>query len=510
MIIVTFHHDSPNGRLFATGQIGKDDFIAVFDSHSPESGPLAILKTHIEFTNGGVLALCFSNSGDLIATIGGNDTSSSLLLYDWRKNELLASAKGINGDVFSLEFAKDDSCVYLCGKNTLKLYSVKDMSSRNAVFSPKGKIQNTYCICFTDSGDAVVGVEDGSIYMLNQNKVYFTKEAHKGAVFSIYRTQKGFVTGGKDGVVCWWMFTKNNDIKLEASLTVGSMIKALVPTADGETVYISKSNGDLQVITNKTQVSTLLSSHYGTQHKQLWGLDVIKGSNMFVTAADDGRIIVWDTDSRRTVCQVKAASVELRAVASHPSGNQIAATGKDGSLFVYRFDGSSFQDEPLVSTKDSKEEIAALKYSDNGKWLVAGSHDNFIYIYDVERDYRMYGKLTGHSSFITHIDISKGADYIRSNSGDYEVLLWSLLDKKQIHGSHIEEIEWDGISCPLSYLVRGIWKSSMQGNDINAIDVDFNNQLVAVGEDTTRVSLYNFPCTSIKPFGGQTCIGHCS
>ena len=49
----------------------------------------------------------------------------------------------------------------------------------------------------------------------------------------------------------------------------------------------------------------------------------------------------------------------------------------------------------------------------------------------------------------------------------------------------------------------------MDGSDINGIDVDKINNLIAVGEDTTKVSLYPYPCIN-TPGSGQTYQGHCS
>ena len=41
------------------------------------------------------------------------------------------------------------------------------------------------------------------------------------------------------------------------------------------------------------------------------------------------------------------------------------------------------------------------------------------------------GKCSGHTSFITHIDWSTDSNYLRSNSGDYELLYWEVPACKQ-------------------------------------------------------------------------------
>ena len=61
----------------------------------------------------------------------------------------------------------------------------------------------------------------------------------------------------------------------------------------------------------------------------------------------------------------------------------------------------------------------------DGSYLAIGSHDNFIYLFTVSEDgkqYKKHGRLSGHSSYITHLDWSKDSLHLQSNSGDYELL----------------------------------------------------------------------------------------
>lgn len=65
----------------------------------------------------------------------------------------------------------------------------------------------------------------------------------------------------------------------------------------------------------------------------------------------------------------------------------------------------------------------------DGNYLAVGSHDNYIYLFTVSEDgkqYKKHGRLSGHSSYITHLDWSKDSQYLQSNSGDYEILYCKL------------------------------------------------------------------------------------
>ena len=65
-----------------------------------------------------------------------------------------------------------------------------------------------------------------------------------------------------------------------------------------------------------------------------------------------------------------------------------------------------------------------MKYSPDGSKLAVGSHDNKIYIYSTD-NYKLIGKCTKHSSFITSVDWSADGGYIRSVCGAYELLFFN-------------------------------------------------------------------------------------
>lgn len=83
----------------------------------------------------------------------------------------------------------------------------------------------------------------------------------------------------------------------------------------------------------------------------------------------------------------------------------------------------------LKTLKDAEEWCEVMKYSPCEKYLAVGSHDNNIYVYDVENDYELYCKFSKHNSFVTSIDWSVDSTYIRSVCGAYEKLYFNVVDK---------------------------------------------------------------------------------
>lgn len=90
-----------------------------------------------------------------------------------------------------------------------------------------------------------------------------------------------------------------------------------------------------------------------------------------------------------------------RAVDVSPSGSHVAVGLRDGSLRIY----ATSNWHMVYSKKISKEWIEDLKFSPDGNYLVVGSHDNLLYLYEVP-SFTYKKKFGKSSSFITQIDWS--------------------------------------------------------------------------------------------------------
>lgn len=76
------------------------------------------------------------------------------------------------------------------------------------------------------------------------------------------------------------------------------------------------------------------------------------------------------------------------------------------SIRQVAFEERANLDNVIAIITDPKEWIECMLYNPQETKLAVGSHDNFIYIYDVLRNYKLINKLVGHSSFITAFDWS--------------------------------------------------------------------------------------------------------
>ena len=182
----------------------------------------------------------------------------------------------------------------------------------------------------------------------------------------------------------------------------------------------------------------------GHSDGEVWGLSIHPSlPNIVVTSCDDNKICVWDMEKR---CRIGKGTVNKkrgkkkkiggastlsrfppnqcsRACAIHPNNGHIAVSDNEGQVTI-RADYNDI-DNIIKAFKDTKQWNEVMEYSPDGNWLAVGSHDNRIRVYDVNGDYKMVGRCSGHSSYIHCLDWSVDSNSLRTVCGGYELLYWT-------------------------------------------------------------------------------------
>ncbi|MCL2115400.1 MAG: DUF4062 domain-containing protein [Methanobrevibacter sp.] len=89
-------------------------------------------------------------------------------------------------------------------------------------------------------------------------------------------------------------------------------------------------------------------------------------------------------------------------------------------------------EEALKTTlKGHKDYVESVCFSDDGNYVVSGSVDNSIYIWDWNKQ-RVIKRLKGHTDYVDSVCFSDDGKYVVSGSGDNSVRIWDWKEEKEI------------------------------------------------------------------------------
>ncbi|XP_026793050.1 echinoderm microtubule-associated protein-like 4 isoform X1 [Pangasianodon hypophthalmus] len=507
----------PNKVLIASGQtagVDKDGkplqpFVHIWDSTTLMTLQQIGLGT---FERGvGSVAFSSADAGTFLCVI--DDSNEHMLsVWDWNKNTKIVEVKSTNEAVFAVEFnPSDTNNIITCGKSHVYFWTLSagTLTKKQGIFGKYKKPKFIMCFVFSLTGDVLTGDSEGNILTWGKSaadiktlgkgaketfQIMKQTRAHEGSVFTLCVLQGGALLsgGGKDRRIIRW----SADLAPERECEIPEKFGAVrtIADVDGEELLVGTTRNAILRGTFSDGFVAIVQGHVD----EMWGLATHPSQNIFLTCGNDKQVCVWNAEEHSLDWCTTLEESGLCADFC-PSGSVVSVGLSTGRWLVL-----DLQTREVVSDlTDGNEQLSVMRYSPDGSFLAVGSHDNFIYIYSVTeggRRYTRFGKCTGHSSFITHLDWSKDGKYIMSNSGDYEILYWDVAGGCKLLRNRFEskDREWASYTCVLGFHVMGVWLEGSDGTDINALCRSNSETLVAVADDFCKVHLFQYPCPKPK------------
>uniref|UniRef100_A0A3Q4GPD6 EMAP like 4 n=1 Tax=Neolamprologus brichardi TaxID=32507 RepID=A0A3Q4GPD6_NEOBR len=504
----------PDKIRIATGQLAGVDKDGRAQVHVWDSVSLAKLHVIGEGTfERGVGSLAFSKAdyGQHLSVI--DDSNDHMLtVWDWQKKSKIAEIKTTNDVVLVVEFhPTDQNTIVTCGKSHIFFWSWNGnaLARKQGIFGKYEKPKFIQCLAFLSTGDIVTGDSGGRLLVWTRSatenpagkgprafRILHHVDGHEGSVFCMCEMRSGMLlTGGKkDQKIILWDHELQRDREIEVPDQYGT-IRA-VSEGKGDEFLVGTSRNFILRGTFNDGFLVEVQGHTD----ELWGLAAHPSKNLFLTCAQDRLVCLWNSSDHSLLWSRTLDEKEHGHCADfHPSGAVVAIGTRSGKWYVL---DAETNDLVGIHT-DGNEQLSVMRFSIDGNMLAVGSHDNFIYLYNVSeqgRKYSRYGKCTGHSSYITHLDWSPDNNFIMSNSGDYEILYWDVPNAcKYIRNrSECKDIDWATYTCVLGYHVFGVWPEGSDGTDINALIRSHNRKVIALADDFCKVHLFAYPCSTFK------------
>ncbi|BFZ11617.1 hypothetical protein BsWGS_14656 [Bradybaena similaris] len=488
----------PIKDIIATGQVGRDPSIHVWDVDTLKTG--SVLKGQHQR---GVCALDFSADGKKLASVGLDD-NHCIVVWDWKSGEKLATTRGHKDKIFIIKWNPvEQSKLVTAGVKHIKFWTQTGggFTSNRGTMGQVAKLCDMMCVSFGKSADVCFsGGSDGNVFVWQGTNLQKTVKAHDGPVFAMHSLDRGFVTGGKDGIIGLW------DDQFERSLKTFAIKRASLASSSGGLlvhespavravvlghgkILVGTVNGEILEI-DKAGPMTLLNQ--GHMEGEIWGLAVHPSKPLIATASDDRTLRLWDCATGYKMVNFKELKQAARCVTFSPDGRVLAVGQKDGSFVVVNAETM----EEMFALHHRKEEISDIRFSpDPGKYLAVASHDNFVDIYSVLKTRRV-GTCKGASSYITHIDWDLRGKVLMVNTGAKEQLFFEAPRGKRItlRSTEIEKFGWASWTCVLGATCEGIWPPKCDVTDVNAACLAGGN-ILATADDFGFVKLFEYPVT---------------
>ncbi|CAH8432945.1 unnamed protein product [Schistosoma bovis] len=496
-----------------------------------------------------VCCLSFSKTDSGVKLCAVDEATDHVIsIWDWQKSRKITETKCSTEPITAVEFHPlDDATLVTGGKGHLAFWTFDGctLSKKMGIFEngkqPIDKPKFILCLTFAENGDLLTGDSAGNIiaWKRGTNTVnQICQGVHEGGIFSLCLTNNGHLIsgGGKDRRLVFFDAALNPTGHTEELTELYGAVRTITQ-GPGELLIIGTTKNMILQAGPGMEISPLMFGH----SEEFWSLAKHPQAHQFLTGGRDHLVVLWDSLSKQAIWS-KEFTDAIHCAAFYPLQSVSITNGTMSP--VNNNDNNNINDNNIIDETNNldfnvsmmnshdllvvlgtstgrwlvfnclKQEIIAahsdglgeqiecVAYSPDGNYLALGSRDNVIYVYNVlERGYKYnrVGRCCGHSSFILHIDWSVDGRFLRSVSGDYEILFWTAFDCRQVVSpSTLRDLEWASQTCTLGWEVAGIWPSDSDGTDVNACDHSPTADILATGDDYGKVKLFKYPTNKPK------------
>jgi WD repeat-containing protein 61 len=292
---------------------------------------------------------------------------------------------------------------------------------------------------------------------------------HEGAIFTLEPAHDAylFYSGSSDNLVVEWNIKEQEQNKVIARLPAKAMALKYVP--DKNLLLAGQSAGGIHVIDlNKNEEIKLLQLH----RLSIYDIQYLPEEECFWAVAGDGTLSVWSINDFSLIASLKLCDKKIRSIDFNIILKEAAIGCGDGSIRIFDFE--TFVEKKILKGHVDDFSVNTVRYHPNGKYLLSGSRDAYLNVWDIENDYALIHHIPAHNYAIYSIVFSPDKNLFATGSRDKTIKIWDArlndgvgqaenfelllrIDKSQ-HGGHTHSVN------------KLLWSS-------------FNNYLISAGDD---------------------------
>lgn len=281
---------------------------------------------------------------------------------------------------------------------------------------------------------------------------------HRDSVYAIQRgkAQNDLFSAGGDGMVVRWNLEAPGTGELIAQLP--NSIYALHYLSDHDQIIAAQNFEGLHLLdyNSKKEIRSLKLA-------KAYIFDVQSHGNKLIVAGGDGIVSIIDVDTWKVIDRMEYSKQSARTIVINRERGEFAVGFSDNAIRVFDLFDHRLKQEWLAHNNS----VFTLQFTLDGKYLVSGSRDAHLKVWDASNGYEIMDDIAAHMYTINHLAFSPDGKHFVTCSMDKSIKVWDshefmllkVIDKARHagHGTSVNKLIW----------------------------TSFNNQLVSASDDRT-------------------------
>lgn len=303
------------------------------------------------------------------------------------------------------------------------------------------------------------------------SKIQVTKvDTIAGHQDCVYTLEKGpeehvFFSSGADGVIAQWDLTKPQEGRMLAK--VPSSVYALCYYKERNALIVGQNFDGIHIIDlneRKEKGSIKLGN------TQIFDIKVI--NDRIFCALGNGEVHILDITSLETLKVIQGSTESARCIAISEVNREFAVGFSDNHIRIYNL--QNFSEKKVIAAH--KISVFTVQYSPDQRYLISGSRDAHLKIWDVESGYQLKESIVAHMYAINHLVFSADGKHFVTCSMDKSIKVWDaatyhllkVIDKARHagHGTSVNKVLWTNFN--------NLLLSASDDRSISIWDINFN------------------------------------
>ena len=363
-----------------------------------------------------------------------------------------------------------------------------------------------------DTTDRAYLVEDEVVQLRSLEGITDYPHQHPVNSFSLSPDEKLLATATRDGIYIW---TSDGILRQTINGHTGEVLNVkFIPdgTTEGDRYKLISSGVD------KTVRVWQILDRYSNETRRIDSVAVSPVSNTYAVAdwsskidsdkIGSGKIQLWrdNNGTQQLIRTLPKHQNTILQIKYSPDGKLIASAGWDENS-IKLWDAENGK---LKETLKHTEGVNSIAFSKDGQFLISGSEDNTIKIWDIANQPQLIKTLTGHTDSIKAVAVSADGK-IASAGYDNTIKLWTnsgeLLQTINAHDLAITSLAFTSDSNTLASAswdnTIKLWSLSDEGktnkllhtlkhqDGVTAIDFNWGGTVLASGSGDRQIKLWD-------------------